>query len=325
MLVVELDTVEELIAALTPLKIKQERSEGFQLKRPLNWNGSYIFRGQANSDWGLTPKIFRKRQNRAFKEVLLDEIHLFDSFTENIKSFHEKNIEEDELIRAREMYSHMLSSPAQLPNESHGKDKDTRVFPVKEMYKPLAYMQHIGLKTRLLDWSYSPLVAAYFAASDYSQHELYNPKSKISVFAFGANSYATESFSLEKIDVSTIGNKRMSLQKGCFTVVKDVFDISETPELVVEKDITKLNVGDDLNDDMISFCQFNLPAKLRPELLAYLDFLGINALTLFDPTYGLQKGTMDKLFINYYGDSQLRKGGDTSMMFDLSFNEDPPQ
>ena len=324
MYTVDFDNVDDFIRALSPIKVDKNGNWDeieFNPKRPLTWNQSWVFRGQADNKWGLIPKIFRNREKRTYNEVLMDEIHLFDSFCENVKSFHTQNIDEKELNHARHLYSYMLSEPSRLPNELES--DGFRTFPVQGMFKSLALMQHIGLKTRLLDWSHSPLVAAYFAASDYKLHETYTSKSKISVYALGAWSYQTDNFIMERIDVPSIGNERMALQKGCFTVVKDIFDVEKGIIEIREKDMKKLNLSD-LNEDGVAFCQLNLPANLRPELLAYLDFLGVNALTLFDSIYGLSKGTMDKQFIKYYGDKQMRFGENSAMDVDLSFNENPP-
>jgi hypothetical protein len=80
----------------------------------------WLFRGQADAVWGLSPSVHRGYTSQ-------QERYLTNEFR----------------VRARSRY---FSCP--VSNDYPGW---------------LALMQHYGLPTRLLDWTYSPLIAAFFA------------------------------------------------------------------------------------------------------------------------------------------------------------------
>jgi hypothetical protein len=88
----------------------------------------WIFRGQANEDWELSTSIQRS-----------------DIKPENRLKFEEQMI--DQLKRRIQFY---------LPNE---------LYPTN-VIEWLALMQHYGANTRLLDWTKSPYIAAFFAMID---------------------------------------------------------------------------------------------------------------------------------------------------------------
>jgi hypothetical protein len=92
----------------------------------------YWFRGQSNVDWNLEPSFMRYSGGLDLPVKVLTDL-------------------EDEARKAFRSKAHLFVSP-------HLLDK------VKTIPCWWALMQHHGAPTRLLDWTLSPYVAAYFAA-----------------------------------------------------------------------------------------------------------------------------------------------------------------
>jgi hypothetical protein len=100
---------------------------------------TWIFRGLKSADYGLDPSIERASKPReqwaAFEPLLLDE---FQS-------------------KAR-----LFKSAEEIP-------------PLEDKLSWLALMQHHGVPTRLLDFTYSPYVALYFALRSRAEEEKRSP------------------------------------------------------------------------------------------------------------------------------------------------------
>lgn len=93
--------------------------------------GAFAYRGQADAAWELQPTLLRHSLAGATPEEILElERQLFDEF------------------RAQ---AHLHLGPEHLPARTES--------PISWW----ALMQHYGAPTRLLDWTQSPYVAAYFA------------------------------------------------------------------------------------------------------------------------------------------------------------------
>jgi len=128
----------------------------------------------------------------------------------------------------------------------------------------LTIAQHHGLPTRLLDWSFSPLVACFFCVKE-------NPRHDGAVYIYEARDYKREqNLNIKSLKKATAflpshGSRRITAQSGAFTIHPD-----NNPE-IDEPKITKLII----------------PKDLKPLLLKTLNKYGINNSTIFPDLDGL--------------------------------------
>lgn len=121
---------------------------------------SHIFRGQANAKWGLIPSVLRATEtsflggiNTGDHQVFFEWV-LLKHFAESCDSIglpipnDSTNFRLEHLSQVDDIY---IKRPAK--------------WPAPDLLPLMAMAQHHGVPTRLLDWTYRPYVAAYFAAS----------------------------------------------------------------------------------------------------------------------------------------------------------------
>jgi hypothetical protein len=137
----------------------------------------------------------------------------------------------------------------------------------------LTIAQHTGLPTRLLDWTYNPLVAVFFACTE-------NQNIDGAIFAYKAKSYLSitnieDPFELSKGSVKMLQpnspHSRLINQFGYFTIHTE-------PTLELEQDT--LNVD---------FDKIIIPSILKKELVFIINQLGVNNMTIFPDLDGLSK------------------------------------
>lgn len=156
----------------------------------------------------------------------------------------------------------------------------------------LALAQHHGYPTPLLDWTYSPYVAAYFAYANLSKEES-NKDGFVRIFIFDVDSWVKKkkySSSLSaplptftSLKPLSIGNNRMFPQQAV-TMFSNIDNI----------------------ESYIKFCQkldgciylkvYDLPVRERTTVMQDLDYMGITASSLFPGLDGTCKALKEKYF-----------------------------
>ena len=213
-------------------------SQGEQPKR-----GRFLYRGQRDPEWLLASTFDRsfpgvtKEEKRRLEDTLLDHFRY--------------EFEADEDTKYREVLNH---------------DVETK-----------ALAQHCGVPTRLLDWSESPYVGAFFAfqhaVSVYKPTvEVFAPNDgHVAIWALDTQSEAWHKDSgVEVVTPSTLANPRMRAQAGSFTLAR-------TPYGSLQEYL--LNFPDDSAKGALRL--FLIPARDAQVAMADLDLMGICESTLF--------------------------------------------
>ncbi|WP_324709165.1 FRG domain-containing protein [Pseudomonas citronellolis] len=172
---IELDSAA---AFLESISLENKQHDGYL--------SSYIFRGQANSDWPIVPSAFRKNT------VLFRKKH---SPLKISQRTHRDQVE-SEYFMLHSFCMELQNSGLYIPNETiltrhdysdefidfHNKiGRGELLWPAPEYLSIIALAQHYGLPTRFTDWTLDPFVAAYFAITSWMTEK--SKPEHISVFA----------------------------------------------------------------------------------------------------------------------------------------------
>jgi len=265
---------------------KDERAKKIPTKRVTSWNEfrdlieghkyrEWIYRGQSDAEWDLKSSLYRhvsevkrsscKGQIRSMKY----EKHLLSKFKQHANLYIEKT-------------------------PSKGNDAEW-----------LSLMQHHGVPTRLLDWSFSPYIASYFASEcgikDFSvfcmkqtefveMDEKYFKGEDISELR---RNFLKSPCSKEKKMIfpyePKFKHKRVVAQQGVFTI-PTVNNFPYTDSLF-EYELEGI------------FFQIIIPTNMRSEWSKKLQQMNINAATLFPDLDGFCRSLKNDI---YYTISSLK-------------------
>ncbi len=211
--------------------------------------GDWLFRGQGSNTWGLVPSLFR-----------------VPSFFGDVQAF-----EDCAKSSLRLRLTNQTTTPDRL---------------VENNDYLLALLQHHGCPTRLLDFSFFPLVAVYHAVRQFLEAPT---TGKLSVFALGSPLDRSDTLhGAEVVSPPHAGNDNLRAQGGCF--IKLPWRVTDLWDTQYERCATAFNPSMDLADQI---WRFDIPSHNVPAIFEFLQAQRSTASTLYPGNVGLAQEACD--------------------------------
>lgn len=230
------------------------------LREVLSANGAgksisdrFIFRGQSCSSWGLMSSFDREniRLSAAARDNKYKE--LIETFKESYKA-----------------YGGISNFGANQYIEGFDDFDDIGVE---------AVAQHYGLGTRLLDWSYSPYVSAFFAISNTTLCT----SGRASIWALDRKAFEA----LSKSELQYFRDLRRSNVRNLWQMGAFVRNYTANPDISDFLKSSSKSYDHDLDKGPPLLIRFDIPISDEQEILDDLQLMRINAMTIFPGMEGV--------------------------------------
>jgi len=205
--------------------------------------GRFMYRGQADAEWSLESSFDRTFSRGSKPNDELEQL-LLDNFRRECES------------------------ESELKDLVANKDRLT------------ALAQHSGVPTRLLDWSDSPYIAAFFAFQGYLMRS-----SRVAIWVLDTSSRIwSERYGVQVLSIPSWQNTRMRTQAGFFT-------LSKVPFATLEEYVERFDADGGESNPLL---KISLPGTEARMALADLDLMNLHHGALLGGLEGKAKTALSK-------------------------------
>lgn len=206
------DKADELLSALTPWGMTGE--------------DKFIFRGHSSSNYSLCPTSIRVESIESVRDFTRASASIVGSAEDNeyslafieyqlIRDFYKAADSRGLDVPISERLRKLLHQDIDLRSMWEWVDGD-KWLP-QDILEVAALAQHYGIPTRLLDWTYDPFVAAFFASRPPAKFERDLCIWGLNISLLGKFDMAIEDFPLSLVTPHYSGNPNLAAQSGLFT------------------------------------------------------------------------------------------------------------